>query len=49
MLINLVSGFTQLEIAEEGKHKTTFCDEQGERWKFNRCDFGLKTLPSMRL
>ena len=44
--IDLASGFTQLEIAEEDKHKTAFRDAHGELWEFNRCGFGLKTLPS---
>ena len=44
--IDLASGFTQLEIAEEDKHKTAFRDAHGELWEFNRCGFGLKTIPS---
>lgn len=44
--IDLASGFTKLEIAEEDKHKTAFRDAYGELWEFNRCGFGLKTLPS---
>ena len=44
--IDLASGFTQFEIAEEDKHKTAFRDAHGELWEFNRCDFGLKTIPS---
>ena len=43
--IDLASGFTQLEITED-KHKTAFRDANGELWEFNRCNFGLKTLPS---
>ena len=42
-LIYLASGFTQLEIAEEGKRKTTFRDTHGTLWELNRCGFGLKT------
>ena len=44
--IDLASGFTQLEIAEEDKHKTAFRDAHGELWEFYRCGFGLKTLLS---
>ena len=44
--IDLASGFTQLEIAKEGKHKTAFRDAHGELWAFNRCGFGLKPIPS---
>ena len=44
--IDLASGFTHLEIAEEDKHKTAFRDANGELWEFNRCNFGLNTLPS---
>ena len=44
--IDLASSFTQLEIAEEDKHKTAFHDAHGELWEFNGCGFGLKTHPS---
>ena len=44
--IDLASGFTQLEIAEEDKHKTAFRDAHGTLWELNRCGFGLKTLPA---
>ena len=44
--IDLASGSTQLEIAEEAKHKTAFRDAHGELWEFNRCGVGLKTIPS---
>ena len=44
--IDLASGFTQLEIAEEEKHKTVFRDAHGTLWELNRCGFGLKTLPA---
>ena len=44
--IDLASGFTRLEIAEEDTHKTAFRDAHGELWEFNRCGFGLKTIPS---
>ena len=44
--IDLASGLTQLEIAEEDKDKTAFRDAHGELWDFNRCGFGLKTIPS---
>lgn len=43
---DLALGFTQLDIAEDDTHKTAFRDAYGELWEFNRCDFGLKTLPS---
>ena len=33
--IDLASNFTQLEIAEEDKHKAPFPDAHGEVWKFN--------------
>ena len=46
MPIDLASGFTQLEIAEEDKHKTACRDARGDVWEFNRCGFGLKTIPS---
>ena len=44
--IDLVSGFNQLEIAEEDKHKTAFRDAHGELWEINQCRFELKALPS---
>ena len=44
--VDLASGFTQLEIAEEDKNKNAFGDAHGELWEFNLCDFGLKTIPS---
>lgn len=39
--IDLSSGFTQLEIAEEDKHKTALRDAYGTLWELNRCGFGL--------
>ncbi|CAN0578805.1 unnamed protein product, partial [Laminaria digitata] len=44
--IDLASGFTQLEIDEEDKHKTAFRDAHGILWELRRCGFGLKTLPA---
>ena len=44
--IDLASGFFQLEIAEEDKHKTAFRDAHGSLWEYNRCSLGLKTLPA---
>ena len=44
--IDLASGFTQLAIAEEDKHRTAFRDAHGELWEFSRCGFWLKTLLS---
>ena len=44
--IDLASGFTQLEIAEEDKHKTAFRDAHGTLWELNRCL--LYTSPSPR-
>ena len=42
--IDLASGFTQLEIEEDDKHKTAFRDAHGTLWELNRCGFVLKTL-----
>ena len=44
--IDMASGFTQLEIVEEDKHKTAFRDAHGALQEFNRCGFSLKTLPA---
>ncbi|CAM9125331.1 unnamed protein product [Laminaria digitata] len=44
--IDLTSGFTRLETAHEDKHKAVYRDAHGELWEFNRCDFGLNTVPS---
>ena len=44
--INTASGFTQIEIAEEGPHKTTFRDAYGTLWELKRCGFGLEALPA---
>lgn len=44
--IDLASGSTQLEIAEEDKYKTEFREAYGEMREFNRCGLGLKSLPS---
>ena len=41
---DLAAGFTQLEIAEEDSHNTVR-DARSELWDFNRCGFGLKTIP----
>ena len=41
--VDLASGFTQLEISEEDKHKTAFGDAHGTLWELNRWGFGLKT------
>ena len=46
MSIDLASGFTQLEIAGEDKHKTAFRDAYGTLWELNRRGFRLKTLPA---
>ena len=46
MSIDLASGFTQLQVAEEDKHTTAFRDAHGGLWEFNRCGFERKTLPS---
>ena len=40
---DMASGFTQIEIAEEDK--SAFRDAHGELLEFNRCCFGLKTIP----
>ena len=44
--IELASGFTQLESAEDNKHKTAFRDAHGTLWELNLCVIGLKTLPA---
>ena len=44
--VDLASGFFQIEIAEEDKHKTAFRDADGKLWEYNRCGFGLKILPA---
>ena len=43
--INLASGFLQLPIVEEDRHKTAFLDAFGQLWKYMWCGFGLKILP----
>ncbi|CAM9885392.1 unnamed protein product, partial [Sphacelaria rigidula] len=43
---DLASGYFQLEIEENDKHKTAFRDALGQLWEYNRCSFGLKNLPS---
>ena len=43
--IDLASGFFQLSIAEEDRHKTAFRDALGQLWEYMRCGFGLKILP----
>ena len=45
--LDLASGFYQLKIAEEDKHKTAFRDAHGTLCEFNRCGFGLKILPAV--
>lgn len=44
--LDLASGFFQIAIAEEDKHKTAFRDAAGKLWVYNRYVFGLKTLPA---
>ena len=44
--LDLASGYFQLEVEENDKHKTAFRDAHGQLWEYNRCSFGLKNLPS---
>ena len=44
--IRLASGSQQLEIYEEDRHLTAFRDADGKVWKYIRCGFSLKTVPS---
>lgn len=39
--MDIESGFAQMEITEEDKHKTAF---QDTLWNVNRCGFGLKNV-----
>lgn len=36
----------KMEVAEEDRHKTAFCDATGKLWEYVRCGFGLKNLPA---
>lgn len=43
---DLASGFSQLEIVLDDKHKRAFRDTDGLLWEANRAGLGLKCLPS---
>ncbi|CAM9923448.1 unnamed protein product [Sphacelaria rigidula] len=44
--VDLASGFSQLEVAKEDRHLTTFCDARGHLWQYQRCRFELKVSPA---
>lgn len=44
--LDLASGFFQIAIDEEDKHKTAFRDAAGKLWVYNRRGLGLRILPA---
>ena len=46
-LLDLPSAYHQLEIKETDRHKTAFRDARGRLFEFNRCGFGLTTVPAV--
>lgn len=39
-------GFVSLEIHEDDRHLTVFCNANSKLWEYVRRGFGLKTVPS---
>eukprot|EP00752_Nemacystus_decipiens_P004058 g3716.t1 len=46
-LLDLPSAYHQLSIKESDRHKTAFRDARGRLFEFNRCGFGLTTIPAV--